>query len=181
MNRRNIAFLVTMVLGLLADQLTKGWVVSNIEYRRGEIELIPGWLSIVHAQNHGAAWGMLSDFEYRHVVFGVFTVVAVVFLLDTLRRLPKSDLFMAGTLGLILSGALGNAVDRVRQQYVTDFIRVYTEHPRLQPWLVDTFGSSEWPSFNVADTSLVVGVILFLLYFVVAEDKEERESEPAAG
>lgn len=180
MSRRNIAFLLTAVIGLLADQLTKAWVVANIEYRRGEIELIPGWLSLVHARNHGAAWGMLSDFEYRHVVFGVFTVVAVGFILDTLRRLPTRDVFMAGTLGLILSGALGNAVDRVRQQYVTDFIRAYTEHPSLAPWLVETFGSAEWPSFNVADSSLVVGVILFLLYFVVAEDPEERATEAPA-
>src|SRR5690606_19233132 len=101
----------------------------------------PGWLSVVHAQNHGAAWGMLADFPYRHVVFGVFTVIAVVFLLDTLRRVPRDDVFVATSLGLVLSGALGNAIDRVRQQYVTDFIRVYTEHPRLKPWLVEHFGS----------------------------------------
>lgn len=179
MSRRNIAFLVTVVLGVLADQLTKAWVVANIAYRTGEIPIVPGWLSIVHAQNHGAAWGMMSDFPYRHVVFGVFTVIAVVFLLDTLRRLPRHDVFVASSLGLLLSGALGNAIDRVRQQYVTDFIRVYTEHPRLKPWLVENLGSSEWPSFNVADSALVVGVILFLVYFLVAEDREDREVEGA--
>lgn len=177
MSRRNIAFLLTVVLGVLADQFTKAWVVANIEHRVGEIVIVPGWLSLVHAQNHGAAWGMLSDFAYRHLVFGAFTVVAVGFLVDTLRRLPRDDTFVAGSLGLILSGALGNAIDRVRQQYVTDFVRVYTEHPTLAPWLRENLGSNEWPSFNVADSALVVGVILFLVYFLVAED---REPEPAA-
>lgn len=159
-----LLFLVITVGGVLADQLTKAWVVANVALHSDEIELIPGFLSIVHAQNPGAALSLLSGFAYRHVVFAVFTVVALVVIVDMFRKLRPHEWFMAGTLGLILSGAVGNAIDRVRQQYVTDFIRVYTEHPSLQDWLVGTFGTAEWPTFNVADIALVVGVAFFALH-----------------
>lgn len=70
-------FWVTFLVWLVVDQATKIWVYLNIEYRVGEIEIIPGFFSIVHAQNPGAAFSMLRDFEYRHVVFLGFTVIAV--------------------------------------------------------------------------------------------------------
>lgn len=163
-SRNFLLFLVVTVVGVLADQLTKAWVVANVALHRDEIEIIPGFLSIVHAQNPGAALSLLSGFAYRHVVFAVFTVVALVVIVDMFRKLRPHEWFMAGTLGLILSGAIGNAIDRVRQQYVTDFIRVYTEHPSLHDWLMGTFGTAEWPTFNVADVSLVVGVAFFALH-----------------
>jgi len=163
-SRNFLIFLIVTVVGVLADQLTKAWVVANVAVHRDEISLIPGFLSIVHAQNPGAALSLLHDFAYRHVVFGVFTLVAVFVIADMFRKLRPNEWFMAGTLGLVLSGAVGNAIDRVRQQYVTDFIRVYTEQPTLHDWLMDTFGTAEWPTFNVADISLVVGVVFFALY-----------------
>lgn len=182
LNRRNLVFLVTAVLGVIADQATKAWVVANVALYRDEIDVLPGFLSIVHAQNPGAALSLLRDFAYRHYVFAVFTVIAVIVIVDMFRKLPRSDWFMAGTLGLILSGAVGNAIDRVRQQYVTDFIRVYTEQATLRDWLVGTFGTNEWPTFNVADIALVVGVALFALHhvFVKDEDRDEASEAPAA-
>lgn len=181
MSRRNIVFLVVTVLGLLADQLSKAWIVGNIELHYGEIHILPGLLSIVHAQNPGAAMGMLRDFEHRHILFAVFTIIAVAVILDLFRRLPRDEWFMAGTLGLILSGALGNGIDRVRQRYVTDFVRVYTEHPPLKSWLVERFGTYEWPSFNVADSALVVGVTLFVVHYLLIDEKEpDVEPHPPA-
>ncbi len=164
MNPRNIVFVVITVLGVLADQLTKWWIVANVELGTGEIVIFDGWLSLVHAQNPGAAFGLLRGFEYRHWVFLVFTLIAGGVILDLLRKLPKSDWFMSLTLGLIFSGAVGNAIDRVRQQVVTDFIRVYTDDPGWKQWLVETVGTYEWPSFNVADAALVVGVAFFVLH-----------------
>lgn len=164
MNQRNILFVVVAVLGVVLDQATKWWIVHNLPVNTGHIDLIPGFLSIVHAQNPGAAFGIFRDFEYRYLVFLGFAVIAVGVLLDLLRKLPKDDRFMSVTLGMILSGALGNAIDRVRHQVVTDFIRVYTDSPSLKGWLIDTFGTNEWPSFNVADVALVVGVGLFVIH-----------------
>jgi signal peptidase II len=170
-------FLLVTVIGVLLDQATKWWVVRNLALETGEIVLIDGWVSIVHAQNPGAAFGMLRDFEYRHYIFVVFTIIAAGVILDLFRRLPKTDWFMSLTLGLILSGAVGNAIDRVRQRVVTDFIRVYTDVPELKRWLVETFGTYEWPSFNVADAALVVGVGMFVLHSLFVGDATEEEAE----
>lgn len=169
MNQRNVLFLVVTVLGVVLDQATKWWIEHNLPVNTGQIEVIPGFLSIVHAQNPGAAFGLFRDFEYRHFVFLGFAVIAVGVLVDLLRKLPTNDRFMSFTLGLILSGALGNAIDRVRQRVVTDFIRVYTESPGLKDWLIDTIGTNEYPSFNVADIALVVGVGLFVIHHLFFE------------
>jgi len=172
-NRRNVVFLVVCVLGVLVDQATKWWVVNNIALGTGEIVVIDSFLSIVHAQNPGAAFGMLRDFEYRHVVFLCFTAVAVGVIVDLFRKLPPDDWFMSTTLGLILSGAVGNAIDRARMRYVTDFIRVYTDQPELREWLINTVGTNEYPSFNIADANLVVGVILYVIYQFFFDDSTE--------
>jgi signal peptidase II len=80
---------------------------------------------------------------------------------------------------LVFSGAVGNAIDRIHKQSVTDFLRVYTEHPKLKPWLVDTFGTYEWPSFNVADAAIVVGLGLFIVHFAfMQEDEDELVPDP---
>lgn len=181
MSRRNIVFLAVTAISLLADQLTKAWIVANVALYHGEIPLIPGFLSIVHAQNPGAAMGLLRDFEYRQHLFAVFTVIALIVILDLFRRLPKTDGFMALTLGLILSGAIGNGIDRLRQQYVTDFIKVYTEHPSLSAWLIETFGTNEWPSFNIADAALVVGVLLFLTHYLLVDEGGIDEGDADVG
>ena len=166
---KNLAFLAVTVLGTIADQATKEWVIANVELHRGEIFLYEGWLSIVHERNTGAAF---SSFEGWQGMFIVFTIIAIGVLVDQLRRLRPDAVSMAATLGLILSGALGNFIDRVRFGYVTDFIRVYTEHPSLSEWLYETVGTNTYPIFNIADSSILVGVILFLLISTFGEDME---------
>ena len=175
MNRRNIIFSLIVVIGVILDQWTKLWVVRNIPVYRGEITIIPNWLSLVHVKNPGAAMGMLQTFEYRQHLFAVFTVIAFVIIIDLFRKLPKDDWFLSTTMGLILSGAIGNAIDRVRFQEVTDFVKVYTEVPWQKSWLINTFGTNEWPSFNVADSALMVGAFLFLIHYLFLEEDEANE------
>ncbi len=184
MNRRNVIFLVVTVLGFVADQASKAWIVATLPDAgsRG-IPIIPGWFELVHARNPGAAFGLLRDFEYRHLVFLGFTLVAVGVVLDMLRKLRPDDRFMAFVLGLVMSGALGNAVDRVRQRWVTDFLRFYVENPpSLKAWAVSTFGTNEYPAFNLADTWLVVGIVLYVGYelFVGPGPKEPEASTAGA-
>ena len=177
--RHNLLFGGTALVFLVLDQISKFWIEANLTYRLDEIRVIPGWFSIVHAQNPGAAFGLLGDFGNRWLVFVVFTLVALYIVWDMWRKLKPSDVFMPIALGLVLSGALGNAFDRIRQQYVTDFLRVYTDHPTLKSWLVELFGTYEWPSFNVADIALVVGVGMFLIHGLFLEKKDaEREDGP---
>lgn len=166
MNRRNLVFLVVTVIGLVADQASKAWIVATLPDAgsRG-ITIVPGWFDLVHARNPGAAFGLLRDFEYRHLVFVGFTVVAVGVVLDMLRKLKPDDRFMSFVLGLVMSGAVGNALDRVRQRWVTDFLRFHIENPpSLKQWAIATFGTNEYPAFNLADTWLVVGIVLYVGY-----------------
>lgn len=162
-------FAVILAIGLIADQASKTWVIANFVLGVDEMQLIPGFLSVVHAQNHGAAF---SSFEGMWGLFMVFTAVAIVVVLDLLRRLRADQAFMAGILGLILSGALGNGIDRVRLGYVTDFIRVYTDLEGPKAWLIANFGTNTWPIFNIADSVLLVGVTLFLVHYLFLEEGE---------
>jgi signal peptidase II len=176
MSARNITFAVVCIIGVLLDQLTKAWVVANVELHYGAIPIIPGFLSIVHEQNEGAAF---SSFSGMQGMFMVFTIIAVIVLIDLARRLPADALYMSATLGMIMSGAIGNAIDRVRFQRVTDFIRVYTDDPALRDWLVNSWvGTNTYPIFNVADSAILVGVVLFLIHSMFLEEAEvEPEDE----
>ena len=178
---KNLVFLAITALGVLADQASKAWVVANVELHRGEIHLIEGWLSVVHERNTGAAF---SSFEGWFSLFVVFTIVAIGVLLDLQRRLKDHNLFMAGTLGLILSGALGNFIDRLRFRYVVDFVKCYTEYEPFTQALDNWNLPHTYPIWNIADAAILVGVILFLLYSTFNADEtdedEVAEGEPAA-
>jgi signal peptidase II len=173
-SRRDVVFVVVLVLSLLVDLGTKLWIEGNIAVHTGAIVVIPGFFEIVHAQNPGAAMGMLRDNPYRYYLFLGFTAVATVVILDLFRRLRKDDVFMASTLGLILSGAFGNAICRLRHptHHVTDFLRFFTDDPGISAWLRSYHLPNEYPSFNVADAALVVGVGMFLLHYMFLEEKE---------
>jgi len=174
MNPRNVTFTLTLVAGLLLDQLTKGWVAANLAYSVDEIDIVPGWLSIVHAQNTGAAF---SSMEGMLGLFLVFTVIAVVVILDLVRRQPVDLRMIPLSLGMILAGALGNGIDRARQGYVTDFVKVYAGEEPLRSWFVERFRTNVWPIFNVADSLLLVGVALFGLYWLLLRDDEVQADE----
>ena len=179
LQRKNLVFIAVALIGALADQLSKAWVVANITLHTGEIHIIDGFLSFVHERNTGAAF---STFEGQQGLFLVFTVVAVVVLLDLQRRLRPESLYMSATLGLILSGAIGNFIDRARFAYVVDFIRVYTEWQPLRDWLVyeSWFRTNTYPIFNIADSAILVGVALFMLHSLFGGEDEGLDDEPEA-
>jgi signal peptidase II len=183
-------FLGSALGGLALDQATKLWVATHIRYDGplelpfepvagpSKIDVIPHFFALVHAQNPGSAFGSFTTWEHRYTLFYVFAAVATVIVLDLLRRLPRTETVVALSLGLILAGAHGNLIDRVHKGSVTDFLRFYTDDPALVRWLHDTVGAAEWPSFNVADASLFVGVALFLLHYVLLEDEEPEAPAP---
>lgn len=179
MARKTLMFWTFAVLTILLDQATKIWVYTNLDMHASEIVVIPGFFSIVHAQNPGAALGLLRDFAYRQWVFIGFTVVAMGVILNMLRQLPDPQRFVPAVLGLIFGGAIGNGIDRVHKQTVTDFLRFYTDSPSLKPTLVQWFGTAEYPSFNIADAALVIGVILFIIHYLIYDDA--TATTPAQG
>lgn len=182
MGRKSLVFFPLTILLIALDQATKFWVYLNIQENRGRITVIDGFFDLTHVQNPGAAFSALRDFDYRIYVFILFGFVATGIIVDLWRRLPKSDWFVSLCLGLILSGAVGNLIDRIHKQTVTDFMRFYTDRwPELHAWLAAHApgGMTEWPTWNVADAALVVGVGLYLVHYLFLEDKEEDE-EPEA-
>ena len=170
-------FITITVVSILIDQATKFWIRNSETINNGGWKIIPGFFDLVHRENPGAAFGLLSNLPevWRLTIFLGMTVVALFVILDLYRRLPKSDVFMSSTLALVLSGAIGNAIDRIHQGTVTDFLRFYTDHPPLRDWLRSHWPyMAEYPSFNVADSALVVGIGMFLFHYLFLEEKEQE-------
>jgi len=172
---------VSLLVGLTLDQATKAW--TRTLGRRDEVEVIPGWLSLVHAQNPGAAFSMLADWEYRLWVFGLFAVVTVIGLGLAWRATEDDDRWTGLAIGLFLTGALGNTIDRLYEGHVTDMVKVYLGAHGPTWWRelhLQLVGSEVYPIWNVADAAIVIGVPLYLISTVFKKDSP-APAEPEAG
>ena len=136
-----------------------------------EVELVPGWMSWVHAENPDIAFSIPMPMA----VVITFGFLALGMLAWMLWRLPSDARLHAAALATMAAGAVGNLADRLVDGSVTDFLRVYTEHPAMAPWLVNAFGTASWPVFNVADVCLLAGVAL---WGIASAFEGEREPEP---
>jgi len=136
---------------LALDRTTK-WLVERHVSFADTYQVIPGFFDIVHSQNRGVAFGVFNDstFEWRTTVLVLMTAAAIVLVSGALWNARRFDPLTLWGLSLILGGAAGNEFDRVVSGQVTDFLEFY-------------LGSYHWPTFNVADSALVVGSCLFLL------------------
>ena len=154
-------------ISLPLDQLTKHLVNENLTYS-DRIEVIEGFFYLTHVRNPGAAFGLFADAEptMRIVFFLGVSVVAIGIIVSFLRQLAPGDRLSAMALGLILGGAVGNLIDRVRFQEVVDFL-----HFKL-------WGGYTWPDFNLADSFIVVGVGILVLELLAAEGEDRAEADP---
>jgi len=148
-NWRNVVFFLVALLVLVADQISKAWIKASLA--RGQALFDIGLLRITNIQNTGAAFGLFPDQTFTLTVVASIGAVALLLCgVFTQRCLPFLDNVLGKlVLGLILGGTVGNLVDRLRFGYVTDFIDFKI-----------------WPTFNVADSAVTVGVIIFA-YFVL--------------
>jgi signal peptidase II len=142
---RNAVFALTALLVVAADQLSKMWIRSNLA--TGE-SLPATWLfRLTRVHNTGAAFGLFPDQSFALTIVGLIgVVVLLLFALLISPRFPPLDSRLGKTaLGLVLGGTVGNLIDRLNPNLngVTDFIRI-----------------GIWPAFNVADSAVVIGVIL---------------------
>ncbi|MEW5785905.1 MAG: signal peptidase II [Bacillota bacterium] len=135
--------IATAVVGL--DQISK-YIVDALMETGQSIPVIHNFLYITYLRNPGAAFGMLP---YRTVFFIIVTLLVMGFIIYFYRTLPAGFSLLRIGLALQLGGAVGNLVDRIRSTYVTDFIS-FTIFP---------------PVFNLADTAIVIGIIIFLFSF----------------
>jgi signal peptidase II len=161
---KTIAFLISLLIVYPLDQLTKHWINTTVRYG-DRIEVIPGLFDITHARNAGGAFSFFADgpFEQRMIFFVGTTIFAIVLLLIFFQKLRSDEALSATALGVVLGGALGNLTDRLRFGEVVDFLDVHL------------FGGYTWPTFNVADSAIVIGVILLVIEVYMAEEGEEEE------
>ncbi len=174
MNLKSRFYLALLVACLGLDQLSKQWIVANFYY--GErLPVIPGVFDLTHVRNPGGAFSLFADHasEYRLVFFIGTTLLAIVLLMLFFRRLEPEARLSAGALGAILGGALGNLIDRIAYGEVIDFLDVHL------------WGGYTWPTFNVADSCIVVGVAILIgeTYRLEkrgqADSNSESKSKPA--
>lgn len=152
-----VFLIVTSAIFLAADLGTKWLAVKKLSDKPLEkVVVIDGFFNLDRAENRGGAWGLLGD-QPDHIrlpFFFLISAIAVVFIVSLYRKLEPQQKALKWALPLVLGGALGNLADRVRHQYVIDFI----------DWYVKIGGKeSHWPTFNVADVWIVVGVGLMII------------------
>lgn len=148
-----LLYLILSILFVIADQVVKMWIVNNFSLHDG-MELIKGLVSILYVRNTGAAWGM---FEGKMVFFYLITAVAVGTLLYLMFKEKGKSKLLLTAYSLILAGAVGNFIDRIRLGYVVDMFK---------------FEFIDFPIFNVADICLTIGVI-FLFYYVIFKEQSK--------
>lgn len=145
-------YAVIVVLSVILDQVVKWWTVEHIALY--ETVFSNPILSLTYIQNNGAAWSIL---EGKMWFFFIITMIALVVLPYLLYKYRFESKWMTIGLSLIIGGTLGNFIDRMRLGYVVDMFQV------------EFFN---FPIFNIADVSLVIGVICVLIYILFFEEKQ---------
>lgn len=151
------------VVVIVLDQWTKILATDNlIMYRPVEVMPMLNW-TLMH--NTGAAFSFLSDAGgWQRWFFTILAVGVSIFLVVWMKKLPSEEKLQAISLALILGGAIGNVIDRVRFGYVVDFIDVY-------------WNEAHWPAFNIADSAIFLGAMLMIILSFKAEKKEKNDKE----
>lgn len=157
MTRLLVAYFLISALLVGLDQWSKYLTVQNISLGETK-EFIPGFLSLTHLRNTGAAWSLL---EGKMIFFYVITVIVSVVIIYLLIKNYKKSIWYSVGLSFVLAGAIGNFIDRVRLGYMVDMLQT---------------DFMNFPIFNVADSTLVVGVICIFIYLIL-DEKAAKEGK----
>jgi signal peptidase II len=143
------------------DQVANAGDEVRISYRA--IEVVPEFFHFKYARNPGAAFGLMNDLDptFRKWFFVCVSLLAVGLIVTLYRNVREDQRLLQMSLALILAGAIGNFIDRVRFQYVIDFIDWHWK---------DVY---HWPTFNVADSAITVGVAILFLEMFFGDHEEE--------
>jgi signal peptidase II len=142
-------FLIVAALVVILDQLSKLFINSN----RPQVELLPGFLDLVYVENTGAIFGLIHNHTEVFIALGIAGVIGI---LVFLRYFFPATTLGVVSFALILSGAIGNLIDRIHtypSSFVIDFINIH--------WRKLFY----WPAFNIADAALTVGIFALIYYF----------------
>ncbi|GAB4431059.1 MAG: signal peptidase II [Chloroflexi bacterium OHK40] len=147
---------------LAADRITKRWVIDTLGPTPGarELALAGDWLALVYGHNTGVAFGLFQDMPRLFTVTSIAITAGAAY--AYVAHLPNRSPWVQVAMGLILGGAFGNIIDRLRYGHVVDFIRV--------GW---------WPVFNLADSAISVGVTMLAGYLIfVGDDPQPAPRTP---
>lgn len=164
----SIRMLLSVPLTVVAlDQATKFWVAGRMQLFES-IPVVPGFFSITYVRNPGAAFGMFSEAHgllRLSFLVGV-SLLAVGLLAVFFLRSPHAERVSRVAAVLVMGGAIGNLIDRLRFGEVIDFLDLFV-------------GRLHWPAFNLADSAITVGIGLFVIS-AWREREARRHPEPAA-
>lgn len=141
-------------LVVLIDQLSKAIILKRLPLH-DSISVIPGFFNLTFIFNPGGAFGFLANqhSSLRHVFFLGVTSMAICFIFFLYRKIHRSHVLLSTALALIIGGAVGNLIDRLRFEKVIDFLDFY-------------LGRYHWPAFNVADSAISVGMVIFVYHLL---------------
>ena len=154
MMQKYLRFSIISLGVVVLDQVTKILVLRHMPLH-DSIAIIPGFFSLTHVHNPGGAFGFMAQHSspLRHWLFLLAAFFALGMILYFYHQTPRTHPFFGFALALIFGGAIGNLIDRLRFGEVVDFLDVY-------------IGYMHWPTFNVADSAVTVGVVVFLFHVV---------------
>lgn len=140
--KKEITISAIALVVIILDQLTKLWVDASMKVGQS-IPLINNLFHLTYTQNTGAAFGILKNHQLIFILFALFVISLILYYW---KRIPQKNIIIV-PIGLILGGTIGNLIDRLRFQYVIDFLDF-----RI------------WPTFNIADSAITIGAILLIFY-----------------
>jgi signal peptidase II len=160
---RKYHFLIALLV-IALDRITKLTIARRLTLH-DNIPVIPGFFSIIHAENPGAAFGIFADSpsEWKIAMLIGFSIIALLIVSALLWRNSHTLTSTGIGLSLILGGAIGNLWDRLVSHHVVDFLLFY-------------IGPHQWPAFNVADSAIVVGAGLLVFEIVFAKSPREQSA-----
>ena len=138
---------------IILDQITKAIILYSMSLYHS-IPVVPGFFSITHIHNPGGAFGFMANQSpvVRSMVFLYVSALAVCLIFYFYKKTPKEYSLLAAGFALILGGAIGNLIDRIRFGKVVDFLDFY-------------IGNFHWPAFNIADSAISIGMVIFAYHF----------------
>ena len=163
--RRSGFYLVIAGAIVALDQVAKALVDRYLELHESHT-LVEGLARLTYVQNRGAAFGILSDADlpYQSVLFSIVSIIALGAIAVYAWKLPITSRLPQAALALIMGGAVGNLLDRMRLGYVIDYVDVY-------------WGRHHWPAFNVADSAISIGVALLVLDILRSPQPDSAKPE----
>jgi signal peptidase II len=165
-NPRYLVLIAIALTILFLDQVAKFWIHHSMRLHES-IVIVEGFFAITYIRNPGAAFGFLADLshQFRFYFFVSVSILALIFLGIFFYKTPREDLLTQVGISLVVGGAFGNLIDRLRLGEVIDFLDFFV-------------GPYHWPAFNVADSAISIGLALLILQLFLRSKAEAVKGYP---